>query len=68
MEIAADRRLAGWADGQAKRLTLRAIGAGLLLLSANPPIRLSAQDTATVRIANDSVSVRFVDADLRAVV
>ncbi len=68
MEIAADRRMAGWADGQAKRLTLRAIGAGLFLLSAHPPIRLSAQDTATVRIDNDSISVRFVEADLRAVI
>jgi general secretion pathway protein D len=38
------------------------------VLTAHPPVRLSAQDTATVRVSNDSVSVRFVDADLRAVV
>lgn len=36
----------------------------LLLLGS----RLAAQDTAAVRVANDSINVRFVEADLRAVI
>ena len=32
------------------------------------PIRLAAQDTAAVRAANDGISVRFVDADIRGVI
>jgi len=39
---------------------------GVLLLIA--VVRLAAQDTAAVRVSNDSVSVRFVEADLRAVI
>ena len=42
-----------------------------VLVSAWPIILVStarAQDTAAVRVARDSVSVRFVDADLRAVI
>ncbi len=38
----------------------------LLCLYAAVPLR--AQDTATVRVANDSVTVRFVQTDLRAVI
>jgi general secretion pathway protein D len=51
-------------------MEMRAVGRsgglaiGLLLLWAG----LHAQDTAGVRVVNDSVAVRFVDADLRAVV
>jgi general secretion pathway protein D len=41
--------------------------AGLLLM-AHLPCRLSAQDSAGVRAAHDSVQVRFVDSDLRAVI
>src|SRR5438067_13931376 len=37
-----------------------------LLLGATGP--LPGQDTATVRTVNDSVSVRFVDADIRGVI
>src|SRR5205823_9651774 len=32
------------------------------------PERVAAQDTAAVRATNDSVSVRFVDADIRGVI
>ncbi len=46
--------------------------AGVLLaavfLSAYPAIRLSAQDTTSVRVTNDSLTIRFVEADLRAVI
>ncbi|MGH7675049.1 MAG: secretin N-terminal domain-containing protein, partial [Gemmatimonadales bacterium] len=58
MEMKAVRR----SVGRAVRLL-----AGLLL-SAGPSVRLTAQDTAAVRVANDSLSVRFVDADIRAVI
>jgi type II secretory pathway component GspD/PulD (secretin) len=68
MELAVVRRTGGRANRQGGGRALWAIGAGLFLLSAHPPVRLTAQDTAAVRLANDSVSVRFVDADLRAVV
>jgi len=59
MEMRADRRIAGLAN----RCLLAA-----MLLSAYPAIRLSAQDTAAVRFANDSLRIRFVEADLRAVI
>ncbi|MGH7612413.1 MAG: type II secretion system protein GspD [Gemmatimonadales bacterium] len=39
-----------------------------MLLFPHLTTRLSAQDTTTVRVVNDSVSIRFVEADLRAVV
>jgi general secretion pathway protein D len=41
---------------------------GLLLTLAVPLHPASAQDTSQVRVVNDSVSVRFVEADLRAVI
>src|SRR5205807_8487080 len=41
--------------------------AGLALTCA-ATVHLAAQDTAAVRAANDSVSVRFVDADIRGVI
>ena len=37
-------------------------------LAFAPWARMAAQDTAAVRTANDSVSVRFVDADIRGVI
>ena len=42
---------------------VRVVTAALLLSSA-----LSAQDTTAIRFANDSVTVRFVETDLRAVI
>ena len=42
--------------------------AALLFLVLASPVVLTAQDTTAVRIANDSVSVRFVDADIRGVI
>ncbi len=60
MEVKADRRIAGWAD--------RAVVLIAVLLTAYPPIRLSAQDTTAVRAVNDSISVRFVDAVIRGVI
>jgi len=41
-----------------------AVGAVLFVAS----VGLAAQDTAAVRMANDSISVRFVEADLRSVI
>lgn len=51
----------------------RAIGHGarwaiLFLLSAHPAIRLTAQDTSSVRVTNDSVMVRLVEVDIRAAI
>ena len=40
----------------------------VLALVLSPLARLAAQDTSAVRAANDSVSVRFVDADIRGVI
>jgi len=37
-------------------------------LALAAPGRLAAQDTSVVRAANDSVSVRFIDADIRGVI
>src|SRR5579859_1143334 len=54
------RRLDGWTVGGALALV-----ASLAVCSSN---RLIAQDTATVRSSHDSVQVRFVDTDLRAVI
>jgi len=42
--------------------------AAVLALAVAAPNGLVAQDTAAVRTANDSVSVRFVDADIRGVI
>jgi general secretion pathway protein D len=42
--------------------------AALLLLALAAPIVVTAQDTTAVRTVNDSVSVRFVDADIRGVI
>jgi general secretion pathway protein D len=50
----------------AVRRALRAGAATLALLFGAPP--LGAQDTAAVRLRNDSLSVRFVDADIRGVI
>ena len=57
----------GSAEGgrrQQRAVEFAAVGALLCLASA----RLSAQDTAAVRAINDSISVRFVDADIRGVI
>jgi len=48
--------------------TVASLGAIALLLTAYPSDRLTAQDTTAVRAANDSVSVRFIDADIRGVI
>jgi len=42
--------------------------AAVVALAFAAPTGLVAQDTASVRTANDSVSVRFVDADVRGVI
>lgn len=42
--------------------------AGEVTPLSGAPIRAPAQDTAAVRTLNDSVSVRFVDADIRGVI
>jgi len=42
--------------------------AALLVLACAAPVVLAAQDTVAVRTVNDSVSVRFVDADIRGVI
>ncbi|HKV43582.1 MAG TPA: secretin N-terminal domain-containing protein [bacterium] len=44
------------------------LGSVAVVLTAYPPNRLIAQDTTSVRSAHDSVQVRFVDTDLRAVI
>lgn len=48
---------------------MEAVRAGLVLalLSGAPSLSL-AQDTAAVRVRNDSVSVRFIETDIRAVI
>lgn len=45
-----------------------AVWVGALVLFAWARTHLAAQDTAAVRAFNDSLTVRFVDADLRAVI
>jgi general secretion pathway protein D len=40
----------------------------VLSLSSIPSFQLSAQDTAAVRFTNDSITVRFVETDIRAVI
>jgi len=48
---------------------LRAVEvAAVLALAFTVPNGIAAQDTAAVRTVNDSVSVRFVDADIRGVI
>ncbi len=42
--------------------------AAVLALACAATVHLAAQDTAAVRAANDSVSVRFVEADIRGVI
>lgn len=66
MEMTADGRSGGRAVGPVQRMTFR-VGAVLLALS-HPAIRICAQDPAAVQVVNDSVSVRFVETDLRAVI
>jgi general secretion pathway protein D len=46
----------------------KAVGVAAILVTAVPPYRLTAQDSAAVRVANDSVTVRFVETDIRAVI
>jgi general secretion pathway protein D len=46
----------------------RSLWAGLICLLATSGIGLSAQDTLGVHFAHDSVSVRFVEVDLRAAI
>ena len=45
---------------------MSAVRIALLLVSATSPS--SAQDTTAVRAVNDSISVRFVDTDIRGVI
>ena len=68
MELMADRRIGGSADSSCIASVRRATTLAALVLSVHPAIRLSAQDTAAVRVVHDSVSVRFVETDLRAVI
>ncbi len=42
--------------------------AAVMALALSAPVAIAAQDTAAVRSTNDSVSVRFVDADIRGVI
>src|SRR5947208_9160406 len=42
--------------------------AAVLALAFTVPNGIAAQDTAAVRTVNDSLSVRFVDADIRGVI
>jgi general secretion pathway protein D len=53
-----------WNVGQLVRWSLVAA----LFLSNIPSFQLSAQDTAAVRFTNDSITVRFVETDIRAVI
>jgi general secretion pathway protein D len=53
---------AGWTVGHGARWAI------LLLLSAYPVIRLTAQDTSSVRLTNDSVMVRLLEVDIRAAI
>lgn len=56
-------------DGEGRGGTGRvALIAAAVLLFAHPPIRLSAQDTTSVRATTDSITIRFVETDLRAVI
>ncbi len=59
-------------DGQRVRLLVTSVCGGtalfVSLLTAFPANRLTAQDTTAVKVANDSVSVHFVETDLRAVI
>lgn len=68
MELMADRRIGGSADSSCIASVRRATTLAALVLSVHPAIRLSAQDTVAVRVVHDSVSVRFVETDLRAVI
>ncbi|TMA52505.1 MAG: hypothetical protein E6J75_16785, partial [Deltaproteobacteria bacterium] len=47
-------------------MEMSAVRIALLLVSATSPS--SAQDTTAVRAVNDSISVRFVDTDIRGVI
>jgi len=60
------RRTGGLAGNEGGQVVRRSGGlaVGLLWLST----ALHGQDTTAVRVSNDSVSVRFVDADVRAVI
>lgn len=49
-------------------MTIRSLAFALALVALGGARSASAQDTASVRLTGDSVSIRFVDADLRAVV
>jgi general secretion pathway protein D len=49
-------------------LLIRAVAFTALGVALGPAPRARAQDTAAVRVTNDSVRVRFLDADLRAVI
>src|SRR5258705_1600522 len=53
-----------WKVGKLVRSSLRVA----LFLAIVPSFHLSAQDTAAVRLTNDSVTVRFVETDIRAVI
>src|SRR5437879_3529080 len=49
---------------RAVETTMKGLGAALLLFASV----LSAQDSTTVRVVNDRVTVRFVETDIRAVI
>lgn len=68
MAVKADRRVGGWTDRVRGTKRHAAATVFLAFFSTYPAIRLSAQDTVGVRLAHDSVSVRFVDTDIRAVI
>jgi type II secretion system protein D len=58
-QLRAEVRNGGWANG------FRLATVSLSIIAA---VGLSAQDTSAVRVSNDSVTVRFVETDLRAVI
>ncbi len=53
-------------DGRGRQRAAKVVT--VLVLAAGAAGALRAQDTTAVRVANDSVSVRFVEADIRAVI
>jgi len=52
--------------GRGRQRAIEVVAVWTLALAAYG--RLAAQDTAAVRAVNDSISIRFVDADIRAVI
>jgi general secretion pathway protein D len=65
MGLEAVGRIGGRAVGALRVITGCAIAAGLLLGRTSTGV---AQDTTAVRVVNDSLVIRFVEADIRAVI